>query len=647
MKTPCREILERYLQVRSASLNRVTLKLYRCHVGSLIKFLEARYPEVHSFAQVARVPHIEEWLGELRRADPPYTDNTRRHFLFHARRFLEDIREWGWAEGLCSGLIRREDIPPCERSLSPERRLRSLAAELGTSPESLFVDPWLELLERYLRALNTTRQYKSVDGYRVALLSLIKFLHRHFPELHSPRGLRRSPHIEAWFKWLLEADPPYKESTRWCYISLVRRFLEDLQEWEWPERPPPGLIPRQERSRKWRSSRWRTYLGTTPRGGTPFDKAIERYLAIRGAVLRPATIRHYRVALCSLAELLQARYPEVDTFAAARRAPHIEQWLQMLAAVEPPYTNDTRRETIQNVCRFFEDIEEWGWPESPASELIFRDDFPPPQHHLPRPLAPEVDHRLMDALREDGDFVSLGLILKRRTGLRIGELRGLELDCVVEHPESHCSLSVPLGKLRTERVIPIDPDTTQLVKTIRTMRGDRPPTLDRETGRPLELLFASPKGELLPCHRFARKLKRVARSAGITENVHPHRLRHSYATELLRNGVSLIGVMKLLGHKTLKMTLRYVEVTNEDLGREYLSAIEQARHRYSELKDVSHAKTDEGGDPVDAIKAIFDELVARLQRMRFDDSDSARRKGLQRLVERLRRAQSDLPDLLG
>ncbi len=112
-------------------------------------------------------------------------------------------------------------------------------------------------------------------------------------------------------------------------------------------------------------------------------------------------------------------------------------------------------------------------------------------------------------------------------------------------------------------------------------------------------------------------------------------------TPLRRSSVAYVCL------KTLKMTLRYVEFTNEDLGREYLSAIEQARHRYSELKDVSHAKTDEVGDPVDAIKAIFDELVARLQRMRFDHADSARRKGLQRLVERLRRAQSDLPDLLG
>ena len=197
---------------------------------------------------------------------------------------------------------------------------------------------------------------------------------------------------------------------------LVRRFLEDLEKWQWPERPHPGLIPREDRSETWRNSRWRRYLGVTPRGGTPFDNAIKRYLAIRGAVVRPATLRHYRVALQSLADLLGARHPEVDSFAAVQRSPHIEEWLRMLAEVEPPYTSDSRRETIRNVRRFFEDIEEWGWPESPPSELFFRDDFPPPEHHLPRPLAPEVDQRLMEALREDGDFVSLGLILKRRTG---------------------------------------------------------------------------------------------------------------------------------------------------------------------------------------------------------------------------------------
>ena len=645
MAIPCRDILERYLRARSATLDRVTLRLYRNHVGSLLEFLETRYPEVRSFEALARTPHIEEWLRALSEAEPPYTMNTRRQILFGVRRFLADIREWGLVESLAPGLILAADFPPQECSPAPRRKLKRLAAELGTSPECLATDPWLELLERYLRTRSATHPRRSGVSHRVALLSLIRFLRRRFPEVASPGELRRSPHIEAWFQWLSEREPPYKESTRRGYAQLARRFFEDIRRWQWPESPPEELFGPDERVRAGRNSRWRTYLGTTSRADTPFDGVLERYLEIRAAALRPATLSHYRVAVRSLTDLLAARYPEMDSFGQVRRSPHIEDWLRMLAEARPPYTRDTRRETIRNVWRFFDDIAEWGWP-SPSADVILRNDFPPPEHHLPRPLAPEVDQRLMAALREDGDSVSLGLRLARRTGLRIGELQRLELDCVIEDPRSHSSLRVPLGKLRSERVIPIDPDTAELVRTIRAMRGDRPATVDPETGRPIELLFVRPGGDMLGRHLFARKLRQVAEAAGITENVHPHRLRHTYATDLLRNGVSLVGVMKLLGHKTLKMTLRYVEVTNEDLGREYLSAMENARHRYAGLKDVRHAETDAHGDPLEAIKGLFDDLVARLQKFRFDLSDSARRTRLQRFVERLRRAQSDLPGLL-
>jgi hypothetical protein len=84
-----------------------------------------------------------------------------------------------------------------------------------------------------------------------------------------------------------------------------------------------------------------------------------------------------------------------------------------------------------------------------------------------------------------------------------------------------------------------------------------------------------------------------------------------------------------------KITLRYVEVTNEDLGREYLGAMENARHRYAGLKDARRAETDAHGDPLEAIKGLFDDLVARLQRFRFDHirgayraTDSAAMRGL-------------------
>ena len=105
--------------------------------------------------------------------------------------------------------------------------------------------------------------------------------------------------------------------------------------------------------------------------------------------------------------------------------------------------------------------------------------------------------------------------------------------------------------------------------------------------------------------------------------------------------------MKLLGHLTPQMTLRYVEVTNEDLGEAYLKAAAKARQKYSSLK-LFH--TDDGQaiaqGPQETIDTAFDELVARIQAVRFDHPNPEKRKKLQRLVERLRRAQGELPRLL-
>ena len=67
-------------------------------------------------------------------------------------------------------------------------------------------------------------------------------------------------------------------------------------------------------------------------------------------------------------------------------------------------------------------------------------------------------------------------------------------------------------------------------------------------------------------------------AAGITGRLVPHQNRHTYATEMLRSGVSLTGVMKLLGHASPEMTLLYLEITQPDLQREYHLARSHPRH---------------------------------------------------------------------
>jgi hypothetical protein len=71
-------------------------------------------------------------------------------------------------------------------------------------------------------------------------------------------------------------------------------------------------------------------------------------------------------------------------------------------------------------------------------------------------------------------------------------------------------------------------------------------------------------------------LAEAAKRAGCSVPVTPHRLRHSFATEMLRLGVSLPALMQLLGHKDIRMTLRYVEVTQQDLHREFHTARQRA-----------------------------------------------------------------------
>jgi site-specific recombinase XerD len=73
---------------------------------------------------------------------------------------------------------------------------------------------------------------------------------------------------------------------------------------------------------------------------------------------------------------------------------------------------------------------------------------------------------------------------------------------------------------------------------------------------------------MLP-RKLRNALRDVATAAGISARIVPHQMRHTYATEMLRAGVTLTAVMKLLGHKSPHMTLHYLEITQADLQREY------------------------------------------------------------------------------
>ena len=77
---------------------------------------------------------------------------------------------------------------------------------------------------------------------------------------------------------------------------------------------------------------------------------------------------------------------------------------------------------------------------------------------------------------------------------------------------------------------------------------------------------------------FRDYLHQVCHSLGLSTRIVPHQFRHTYATEMLRAGVSFPALMKLLGHTSPEMTMRYLDVALTDLQREFQLARSKPRH---------------------------------------------------------------------
>jgi integrase len=109
---------------------------------------------------------------------------------------------------------------------------------------------------------------------------------------------------------------------------------------------------------------------------------------------------------------------------------------------------------------------------------------------LPRALAPDIDRDLMAAVTRLPDpFARIGLTLLRGTGIRLGELLDLELDCVWDSASHGSWLKVPVGKLGTERTVPLDADTLAALDEWMTLRGPQRALPHPRTQRPADFLF--------------------------------------------------------------------------------------------------------------------------------------------------------------
>jgi Phage integrase family len=179
--------------------------------------------------------------------------------------------------------------------------------------------------------------------------------------------------------------------------------------------------------------------------------------------------------------------------------------------------------------------------------------------------------------------VHINVTLDAKPDIRIGELVDLELDCVHELSGQGAWLKVPLGKLETERMVPLDDDAVAIVDRIAAARSPGRPLPHPRHGRPVEFLLTH-HGKRLSPDALRTELRRAANEAGLG-HVTPHQLRHTYATALVNAGVSLQALMAILGHTSAEMSLRYGRLFDQTVRADYERALTLAKQRLGPLPE--------------------------------------------------------------
>jgi site-specific recombinase XerD len=242
-----------------------------------------------------------------------------------------------------------------------------------------------------------------------------------------------------------------------------------------------------------------------------------------------------------------------------------------------PYQAASFRRRLSSLKMFFIRIIEWDWDDAPARVPIFFGDIPKRDESLPKFLDDGDYAKFMRALAAEPVLSRrLAVEMLARTGMRVGELCELEHDAV-NIMGNEPWLRIPVGKLHNDRFIPLQPVLVDLIAQYQASDGPFTP------GR----LLSGREGPLNR-HAVSRWVRTVAKRAGIG-HVHPHKLRHTLATQAVNRGMSIEAIAALLGHRSLDMTMRYAKISNKIVAEEYASVVEKVEALYGQDQPVEAA----------------------------------------------------------
>ena len=357
-----------------------------------------------------------------------------------------------------------------------------------------------------------------------------------------------------------------------------------------------------------------------PPRGIELPEHAKTFLGHHGVVAKESTLKHYQSSLRRFykwqkehkRELAQLKAFDIEEFAI-----HLKQ--EDLRAV-------TRNGTLVCLRVYFRWLNEHGLLGENADDLIKAETFPKLPRYLPRPFPQEADRVIQERLAKTKDRYHQGLLLMRNTGVRIGELINLEFHCLQYSQGDSYFLKVPLGKLNSERLVPVDDRVLKIIKKLQRGRSEAS-----------TYLLETPRGRKTRQDCYSKALKSVCEGLELHGPAHTHRLRHTFATSMLNGGMGLVALMRILGHADHRMTLRYSAITTETMRDEYMIALKRLADKYDGIV------AEEMKRPRDPLKSMRD-IAKKLQQHNSNDPVVEKKKSI--LVRRLGRMNEDLTKLV-
>ncbi len=284
------------------------------------------------------------------------------------------------------------------------------------------------------------------------------------------------------------------------------------------------------------------------------DPELEGFLALLAARRAPRTVDAYRRDLTQLARWLDAPVGTATTET-------LERWIAEQRADGVAASTVARR--VAALRSFYRHQLLLGMrTDNPAAGL----ELPRRPKKLPRTLSAAEAERLVEAAngttpRAMRDRALVELMYG--SGLRVSEALGLRRGAV----DLEARLVRAFGKGAKERIVPLGRPAVDALRRYIAMGR---PHLDRRN-RP-ELFLNARGGPLTRAGAFLI-LRRLAEKAGLEPHrVHPHLLRHSFATHLLEGGADLRSVQEMLGHADLSTTELYTHITDRRRRELYFQA---------------------------------------------------------------------------